>query len=356
MDKTNLNQIKQAFDKVEISTTSEAILQAYEKQTQNKLETKKPKKTWKITFISLGTTFALAASGVGIYFLTISNLNSNDFKPIVLQSKNEQAAFELSTGMNFINEAVAVESSRSADHLLKSKENSTLSETQFEELVNAYHQDFNTYQSFLNDGLNVTYEVETGNYISGLDPQKTYIYKMNINDQYYFFYNDALEEDNDDQDEDEEEKEYEFSGELKDGENIYQVDFEIELDAKSNEKEIEMSILYDKINNKSLKIEYGSEEKETSYSFSYLENNQKNKKVEIELEKSNNSISLNLEIETSNESSYKYKVKKIDNSVYEMKYEIEDFSLLGTIKYTVTTSGVSYVETSLNYSLIKKIQ
>ena len=37
MDKTNLHQIKQAFDKVEISTTSEAILQAYEKQTQNKL-------------------------------------------------------------------------------------------------------------------------------------------------------------------------------------------------------------------------------------------------------------------------------------------------------------------------------
>lgn len=344
------SKIKKSFEEVKITTTSEMILSAFEKQKiapmQMNTKTKKRPSLW--FSLSIGfSSVALACSSIAGIAVLLNNQDTD--YPIIINDHNLQAAFELYTGVNLLsyvtNTPSLVKSLSSelggANDEVAEKPTTSL---EFNEVVEKYHQNYKLYTSLLTKGDEIQYQVANGTFV---EDYGTYQYQMLIEESYYFYYSYDFAEEN---------EESQFSGELHIGElDVYLVSFEIEQNIYTNKNEVEITINLDE--NSSLEIEFATKPNQYSYEYAYVENGEETKSIEIELKGKNNGLMLDIDIEEGN-FNFSYKVRTIEDNNYRMNYEYDNGikTYSGVITYTVYSNSIIYTETHLQISILKEIQ
>lgn len=350
MDKIKQDKIINSFENVNIKTTSDMILSKFSERKKNKVIQKS--KAFKLSLIGVSSALVIVGSGIGVFFLV--NSKQNHYAPIIIDNKNQQAAFELLTGIQFFeNEQkpllkkimnVYNDDDNDDDDDDNNKNNTNITKEQFSDLIDVYHENYLTYDALLS-GNQFSYTIEQGTYKETFN---TYIYKMNIQNKYFFYYNDGFDEIDD------HEKETNYKGEVKINNNSYQVLFTVELNNNTNKKEVEMNIYYSATSY--LEIEYGQTANKSSYEYTYVENNQEIKTIEFEIKQKNNNYLLELEIEQ-NEKVYEYEVVQNKDSSYSMAYTFEDATnYRGEATYYISETSIKYIENKYNYEIIKIIQ
>lgn len=376
MENSSKQEIKKAFDNVTIKTTSQSILQAYEKQKQDAPVVEK-KNRYPFAWSMLGLTgaIAIASLAVIIYSLNYSSGNvGNGYTPVTIKNSADQTAFELLAGRFFLNQKAEAETLRSHEGGWHNdwgdddwSTSSELSKDQFTSIVDVYHVGFQSYNAFLTDGANNLYLTTTGSFSGTLDTSLLYTYKMTIAEDYFFLYNETLEDDDDEHDDDErddetwqqikrDESEAYYEGELHNGSYVYAVEFTIEQSqSNASVNEVEMKIIYDKANDSYLEIEYGTTRRGTSYSLTYVEYGNEQKEMEIELCQRHNQYLLQIMIEE-NGDDYYFECLPQDNSAFNLTYYSDEAGRQGQIVYTISGTSVTYVEQQYLYSITKIIK
>lgn len=342
------SRIKKSFEEVKITTTSEMILSAFEKQKMApmQLDTKTKKKSSLWFSLSIGfSSVALVCSSVAAVAVLLNNPDSST--PVIINDHHLQAAFELYTGVNllsYVTNTPSLVKSLKCKSLFTSDEEGkkpiTLQE--FEEVVNKYHQNYELYTSLLTKGSEIQYQITNGTFV---EDYGTYQYQMLIEESIHFYYSDGFVG-----------EEGQYLGELHIGDSdVYQVDFDIEQNIYTNKKEVEIAINLDE--DTSFEIEYSTKPNRYSYEYTYVENGEEIKSVEIELKGKGNGLTLDIDVEEENKN-FSYKVRKTEENNYRMNYEYENGTdtYSGIINLTIYSNSIIYTETKLQETIIKNIQ
>lgn len=352
MENNKEKMMKDSFAKINISTTSAQILQAYEKEkvsTMNQPQVSKKKNPFRLVMVSLSASVLLAASAVGIYFIV---KGSTPYSPVIIK-KNEQAAFELFTGASLLNEQLNSKKALAKHNPFLSENDDDddehnsgrLTETEFASMVDVYHNNYQTYYSLIENGVEIKNTIEEGTFAG---KSETFTYKMTINDDYYFYYSFDFDQSDDD------ELESNYTGELHlNNEDIFPVSFQIENNTNTQKREIEMEITYSL--NSILKIEFGQTANRSSYEYTYFENDEEVKAIEIEIKEKSQSRKVEIEIKEVDHE-YSFEVKKVDDQHYQIAYEDGTLNASGTILMIISGTTITYQEKQLSYQIVKQIQ
>ena len=342
------SKIKKSFEEIKITTTSEMILSAFEKQKlapiQMETKAKKRPSTWFSLAIGFSSVALVSSSAIAIAVL----LNNQDSStPVIINDHHLQAAFELYTGVNLLSYVTATPHSiklLNVESLFTSEEETKkpVTSQEFNEVVDKYHQNYELYTSLLTKGSEVQYQITSGTFVGDYG---TYQYQMSIEESIHFYYSDGFVE-----------EEGQYLGELHIGEtDVYQVDFDIEQNIYTNKKEVEITINLDE--DTSFEIEYSTKPNRYSYEYTYVESGEEIKSVEIELKGKGNGLTLDIDVEEENKN-FSYKVRKTEENSYRMNYEYENGTdtYSGIINYTIYSNSIIYTETKLQETIIKNIQ
>ena len=342
------SRIKKSFEEVKITTTSEMILSAFEKQklAPMQMETKTKKRSSLWFSLSIGfSSVALVCSSVAAVTVLLNNPDTTT--PIIINDHHLQAAFELYTGVNLLSYVTNTPYSikpLNVEPLFTSGEETKKPVTlqEFNEVVDKYHQNYELYTSLLTKGSEVQYQITSGTFVGDYG---TYQYQMSIEESIHFYYSDGFVE-----------EEGQYLGELHIGEtDAYQVDFDIEQNIYTNKKEVEITINLDE--DTSFEIEYSTKPNRYSYEYTYVENGEEIKSVEIELRGKGNGLTLDIDVEEENKN-FSYKIRKTEENSFRMNYEYENGTdtYSGIINLTIYSNSIIYTETKLQETIIKNIQ
>lgn len=338
------SKIKKAFEEVKITTTSEMILSAYEKQKHinpSALITPRRKPSlWLSLTISLSSVAVLAASAVGISFF----INSQSaYTPVIIESHKDQAAFELFTGisLSYGEASPFALSKRMYGESDKGGNNQALTEEHFEEIVKVYDDNYETYSELLAKGADIQYLVTEGSYTMDFG---TYQYMMKIENSYTFYYNYNLGAQSGD--------ENDLSGEIHDSEShSYQVDMTVEQNSNTQKQEVQFTLHFGETS--SLVIEYAKKPNRFSYQFTYIQDGEETKSIEVEIKRKGQGLRLEVEI-INPDSQYSYKVWKIDEAKSRMQYVHDEYS--GVIVYSINEGTITYTENKFNFKYSRIFQ
>ncbi len=336
----NKNKINASFNNIKIKTTSDDILKKYnlsKSSASNELPNKKS--SWKIPLFSSLTTVLVTAGVIFAIVMTSNGPKNNPFRPIIIEENVSQACFEIYTGVRLLSDSLnnSVARSRKSKH-----EETNLKEQDFKKIVDIYHENYLTYSTLLQSKMELETTIAKGEFTI---QENIYTNKMTIQGDVIFYYNFDFEKI------DEDEIETSYSGVAQIDDSYFTILIEEETSTLEKEKEFEYTIFYSQTNY--LKVEYGIEDKETSYEYTFYKNNKEIKAIDLELTSYKEETKLELEI-FENNLSYEYENRTIGNNKNEILYEHEDFE--GKIIATTTSSEVIYEESSLNYKIVKNIQ
>ena len=290
------NDIKKMMDesvsKYEIKTTSNDILNAYYFSNEAKEE---PKKKSHFTFLKFALPTLAMSLAVAAIVMIPPHFASDDKFPETNNTKQNQTAFSLFSGMSILNgleggqdstpialkrmkklaSTIEDDEDDELDDLDEEKNDENIPSMSFENMMITFDPSVEVINSLLETSINVESRITKGEFQG---KYATYPYKLEVFN-YTLYTNITLDED----DEDEDERETTYLGEVFTDETVsYKVELNIEEEPSDHEKEIEMKIIYDETSY--LKIEQEIELDERSYKYTMYENGNKTYRQKISFE------------------------------------------------------------------------
>lgn len=331
----NEKKIKEAFNSVDIKSTSGDILEATP-------STKEHKKRVNPLFIIVPSISVLSlASILTIILVNPSSNNSNPELVTTISEKGDQAAFEIYTALSFIdNDSPILKTNKRVLN-----RGGSITQTTFEDIVNVYHDNYKTYAGLLDNGLAIESTIESGEYVI---EGTTYTNKMTIENSYSLYYSFNFSKLDDD------EIENIYSAVIEDKDKYYPVRMEVEKNERTNNKEIEMLITLDSLNK--IEVEYATKVNKKSYEFTKIYRGEEVESIELEIKENNGKKKLELEIEK-NDKEFSYIIHKEQTKEYFISYEHEsdEDEYEGTMKAINNSDNtISYIDQKTQITVIKK--
>ncbi|MCI2111362.1 MAG: hypothetical protein LKK13_03345 [Bacilli bacterium] len=345
MDDKMRSDIRKAFASLKTETTAETVLASFrqEQALEGARKEKPARHPFRFAFGGLAAAVAVVGLSLGLYF---GIGQSESYAPVTLENGEEQVAFELLTGASFLDGGEAEAPSRAFLEGLREnpfsgnlRRASSLSEEEFGDIVDHYHENYWTYSSLLSEGLEVSFDLESGSFEGVFEDR--YSHKMTLGGSRAFYYDASVGEGGS------------YAGELHEGAQCHKVLFTVGGDAKG--ADVEMRIYESGESDDYLEIEYGTARHETAYRFTSFAGGETEKTVEFRVLERKRSYKLELSVE---EGAFacQYGVRLSEKGKdFQIDYDYMG-ELQGVIFFYAHDEVVTYVERNARYESEKNIQ